>query len=66
MLQLNAHCFMTSKDAYEIAKLLEEKEKTAKPGDSKIVKEWYCGGSLHTKILFIVDQDRATKLGLMK
>lgn len=68
MIEQTIWCFMTSKDAKEIALELEKIEKTGKCGNSTIARVWTLPscGSLHTKIYFAVDQDRAHKHGLMK
>lgn len=68
MIETIIRCYITSKDAEEIAQKLRYIEQNAKIGDDKTTKIWTLPsyGDLHTKIAFVVDQDRAYQQGLMK
>jgi len=60
------HLYMTSSDAQELAKKLEEREQSAKLGESLEAKRWYCDGGGKLVVVFHVDQERAKKNGLMR
>lgn len=66
MIETTIYCYLTSKDAEEIAEKLRYIEKNAKIGDSKLAKVWTVDTKPWVKINFLVDQKRAEKQGLMK
>lgn len=64
MTEIIITCFITPKDLREIADKMDKIANTAMVGDSLIAKEWILDGT--TRIKFTLDQERATKQGILK